>query len=846
MRRAVIALFLLAILVAIGWWLWKWQPGTATGADPWKAVPAGSLAVMEINDPAGAWARFTGTSQFWGDLEGRPAFAALDSLMARTLRSGTTGGPLLLVWARPGEGPVLVTTMATPEKALPQLAQAWGMEVPATALRDGLVQLRPDTALPALQLAWANGLLMLGTDAAQVKALVDASARPAALPPLADKARKSLSIGADAHLLVQAATAGPLLAGNNVEAWPQAATVQGWLAMDVRFRPGAVLMNGLLFPAESEGPLAALAGQAVARPDLLQVLPADVAELRVAQVEDPARYVEALNGTAPDEQLFAAYGAWVKGAVGTASSAGEEPHQWAVLGTEDPAEAARAMRMRCPDGGCPETEYRGLRITRLADPQALAALYGPAFGAMGQPLWAAVGNAIVFAESPAGMRAAIDAFTDRNSMAHAPASSEFFDRFASQAAYTWWARSGARPGDGALGQAMATIGKVMLQLVPRGDGAYMATCCVQHAAQAKQGAGALWTAALPAPLAMPPLLVKDYLSKTLQLFVQDKDDRLSLISCTGKVLWQRTLDGPVIGGVHQVDRYRNGKLQLLFNTANKIYLIDRLGRDVEGFPVALAAPAQVPLAVFDYEGNKDYRILLPLADRRILNIGPDGRAVQGWEAKPLPAPALAAVEHLRLKGKDYLVVPRTDGGISVLDRRGTERYAPALRMQHLQELLATGEAMDIADRRMIWADSSGAVLSGTFAGRVDTLSPAASGKIAVFRQGHARNTGILRTGSASLNAELANKGLFHISFPDAPAAQAFAVPMPEGPDAIGLVLPDRQELRLYDPEGNLWPGFPLKGAVRFTVADINLDGVPELVTADAEGVVTVYPLQPQP
>lgn len=844
MRRALIALLLLAILVAIGWWLWKWQPANTAAADPWNAVPAQAVAVVEINDPAGAWARFTGTSQFWGDVEGRPAYAALDSLVARTLRSAATSGPLLLVWAAPGEAPVLVTTMAEPEKAGPRLARAWGLEAPADALRGGPLQLRPDTALPPLHLAWANGLLMLGTDAAWVKALAAGTARPQPLAPLAEKARNSLSVGADAHVLVQAATAGPLLAGSAGGIWPQAAPVQGWLAMDVRFRPGAVLMNGLLFPAEKEGPLAALAGQAVARPDLLQVLPADVAELRVAQVEDPASYVQALNGAAPDEQLFAAYGAWVKGAVGTAASTGEGPHQWAVLGTEDPAGAARAMGLRCPDGGCPVSEYRGLPITRLADPQALATLYGPTFGNLQQPLWAALGNTIVFADSPAGMRAAIDAWTDRNSMAHAPASSEFFGRFASQATYTWWASAAGGPA--AQGPLGATIGKLMLQLTPRPDGACMATCCLQHAAQAKQGPGALWTAALPAPLAMPPVLVKDYLSKTLQLFVQDKDDRLSLISCTGKVLWQRTLDGPVIGGVHQVDRYRNGKLQLLFNTARKVYLIDRLGRDVEGFPVELAAPAQVPLAAFDYEGNKDYRILLPLANRRILNLGPDGRPVQGWEAEPLPAAAMGAVEHLRLKGKDYLVVPRTDGGISVLDRRGAQRYAPALRMHHVQQLLATGGAMDIADRRMVWADSAGAVLSGTFAGRVDTLSPAASGKIAVFRHGPDRNTAILRTGSSTLGAVLPHKALFHISFPDAPAASAFAVPMPNGSDAIGLVLPERQELRLYDAEGNLWPGFPLKGAVPFAVADINLDGVPELVTADAQGVVLVHVLGTAP
>jgi hypothetical protein len=64
---------------------------------------------------------------------------------------------------------------------------------------------------------------------------------------------------------------------------------------------------------------------------------------------------------------------------------------------------------------------------------------------------------------------------------------------------------------------------------------------------------------------------------------------------------------------------------------------------------------------------------------------------------------------------------------------------------------------------------------------------------------------------------------------------------PDG-SAVGVVLPNHAQLRMLGPSGALWPDFPLKGSVRFSVADINLDGLLELVTADGDGVVTVYPL----
>ena len=325
---------------------------------------------------------------------------------------------------------------------------------------------------------------------------------------------------------------------------------------------------------------------------------------------------------------------------------------------------------------------------------------------------------------------------------------------------------------------------------------------------------------------------------------QDRDHRVSLISCTGKVLWQRPLDGPLLGGVQLVDRYRNGKLQMLCNTAGKVYLIDRLGRDVEGFPVNLKDSACAPLGVFDYENRKDYRVLVPTEIGGILNLGIDGKPVSGWAPKPLHRPAAAAVEHVRNKGKDYLVVAMQDGRVAVLDRRGEERYAVKLRMAHIAAFLGSREAMDIGDRRMLWADSAGAVLSGTLDGKVDTLSPASSGRAAIVDVNVDGHDDILRTTMSSLSAEQGTKAIFRATFPDSPQAAAFPVAMESGEAAVGIVLPEQDQVRLYTKAGDLWPGFPMKGAMQFSVADINLDGVPELVTADSDGVVTVYALPP--
>ena len=355
-----------------------------------------------------------------------------------------------------------------------------------------------------------------------------------------------------------------------------------------------------------------------------------------------------LIGKDPDEQLFVAYGAWVSGGVGVA----EEPdandstgHRWAVFGTQDPGKAIAALSSRCPDGGCEVTEYRGIQFRRMSDPGALATLFGKAFAPFAQPLWTVLSDMAVMSNTPAGMRAAIDAWTDRNSLALDPRSGDFFQRFGSEAVYSWWADvARAYPiSDGSLAVAREATGGALLQLSPRADGAIITTFCLQHAPVGKRTAGALWTTALSAPLEGPPILVKDYLSKTLQVLAQDRDHRISLISCTGKILWQRQLDGPILGGVELVDRYKNGKFQMLLNTAGKIYQIDRLGRDVEGFPLALKGTACAPLSVFDYEKKRDYRVLVPMSDGGSLNLSVEGKPVQGWSPEKGRSPAIAAV-----------------------------------------------------------------------------------------------------------------------------------------------------------------------------------------------------------
>ena len=102
----------------------------------------------------------------------------------------------------------------------------------------------------------------------------------------------------------------------------------------------------------------------------------------------------------------------------------------------------------------------------------------------------------------------------------------------------------------------------------------------------------------------------NHLNKQKEIVVQDIKNNLYLISNSGKILWKKQLEGPVLGTIEQIDIFKNGRLQLLFATPHKVYLIDRNGKDVAPFPGNFNDVITQPLSVFDYDKDKNYRLLV--------------------------------------------------------------------------------------------------------------------------------------------------------------------------------------------------------------------------------------------
>ena len=190
----------------------------------------------------------------------------------------------------------------------------------------------------------------------------------------------------------------------------------------------------------------------------------------------------------------------------------------------------------------------------------------------------------------------------------------------------------------------------------------------------KESTKSIWEVSLDTAPAIQPHLVKNHYTKKLEVFIQDQKNQIYLISNTGQQLWKTEIKEPIKGGIQQIDIFGNDKLQIAFSTDHYIYLIDRLGRLVDGFPIEVKEGISAPVSILDYEKDHNYRLLVSDSTGKIHNYTKEGKSVKGWKQKSKAEPLAYPIHYFKIKKRDYLLCVDTSGNIYALNRRGALRH----------------------------------------------------------------------------------------------------------------------------------------------------------------------------
>ena len=108
-----------------------------------------------------------------------------------------------------------------------------------------------------------------------------------------------------------------------------------------------------------------------------------------------------------------------------------------------------------------------------------------------------------------------------------------------------------------------------------------------------------WYTPLNSSIHMSPQIIYNHHNDQIVLF-QDDENNLIAFNKDGDRIWKKHIEKNILGEINSIDFYNNQKHQAIFNTEDKLYLIDRNGDFVDGFPKNLPTITSMGHSLFDY------------------------------------------------------------------------------------------------------------------------------------------------------------------------------------------------------------------------------------------------------
>lgn len=220
----------------------------------------------------------------------------------------------------------------------------------------------------------------------------------------------------------------------------------------------------------------------------------------------------------------------------------------------------------------------------------------------------------------------------------------------------------------------------------------------------------LWTFVTDSIIKSNLSVFTNHLTKEKEIVFQDNDNNLYLISSTGILLWKKKLPEALKSGVFTVDIFKNGKLQLLFNTKNYIHLIDRNGNYVQGYPLKTPSEITSNITLLDYENNNDYRILIACTDKKIYSYTLYAIKTEGFIPYKTNDIVTLPVYYSKIGQSDYLITADIAGKIYAFSRKGLGRIDFKNKtIQNLNHLIIT-DGNSIDNSKLIYVDDKNDLL----------------------------------------------------------------------------------------------------------------------------------------
>ncbi len=327
---------------------------------------------------------------------------------------------------------------------------------------------------------------------------------------------------------------------------------------------------------------------------------------------------------------------------------------------------------------------------------------------------------------------------------------------------------------------------------------------------------------LDTPILNTPQFVKNHITKQKEIVVQDINNNLYLISNKGKILWKKQLKGPVLGTIEQIDIYKNGRLQLAFATPNRVYVLDRNGKEVKPFSLKFNDEITQPLAVFDYDNRKKYRLLVTQG-KHVLMYDVKGKTVRGFTFKSANSTIISQPKHFRIGNKDYITL-KTKSKLYILDRLGKTRVKPK------QSHSYSNQPIYLYNNTFTTTSDQGDLIS------IDSKGNVSSRNLNLSENHHIETTSKTLVAQSENKLTIKNKTT-ELDFGEYLHPKIFYIN-----NKIYVSVTDLQlhKTHLFDSQFRLLPNFPVYGNSNIDLDNIDKDRNLEFVTKGDDNAIILY------
>ena len=311
-----------------------------------------------------------------------------------------------------------------------------------------------------------------------------------------------------------------------------------------------------------------------------------------------------------------------------------------------------------------------------------------------------------------------------------------------------------------------------------------------------------------------PIWLKNHTNNQYDFIFQDSENYLYYYSNKGSLYWKKQIDEKIIGEIKQIDTYKNGRLQISFRTENRFYVLDRNGNEVKELSFKIdSGEINNPVSIFDYEKNRNYRFVFT-AENSITMFDSKGKRVRGFKPDIFDSTIINSPNHIRIDGKDFIIVQLENSDIKILDRRGRDRIKIDEKIQFSKNpIFSYLKTFATTDNQgnLIQIDMDGKFMKKNLNLAIDNLIDIKNDNLVYISENNLSIKGI--------NVEL--------PFGRYSRPKIFNE---FGNMLIGITNLDESNIYLYKDNGELLEGFPLKGNSIIDLRDSDKDDKIEILT----------------